>query len=150
MAKLPQYAVRLNDLPVHRTFDVTGTQVSEWLEGLPMRDALGAPKPDPNAGEGHADLELYADGAHVFAAGTFKGNLHVACSRCVNDMTIEIDDRVRVTFLPKHEMPTDDGSEAAEAGDDGAQVNEEDIDLFPYEGEWVDLEPLFREEFVLA
>jgi uncharacterized protein len=146
--KLPPFAVRLNDLPVHRTFDVAGELVSDWLKGLPMRDVLGAPDQDPTAGKGHADLELYADGEHVFAAGTFKGHLVVACSRCVNEMKIEIDDRVRVTFLPKAEMPADEDD--AKAGEEGVEVAEDDIDLFPYEGEYVDLEPLFREEFVLA
>ena len=148
MAKLPPYAVRIIDLPAHRTFEVPGVLVAEWLKGLPMREALGAPADDPNAGYGKADLELYTEGAHVFAVGTFKGHLHVACSRCVSDTKLEIDDKVRVTFLPKHELPDQD--EPASADDEGAELNEEDIDLFPYEGEHVDLEPLFREEFVLA
>ena len=148
MAKLPPYAVRLIDLPAHRTFEVPGPLVAEWVKGLPMREALGAPADDPNAGYGKADLELYADGAHVFAVGTFKGHLHVACSRCVNEAKLEIDDKVRVTFLPKHEIP--DQEEPASADDEGAEVNEDDLDVFPYEDDYVDLEPLFREEFVLA
>jgi len=148
MAKLPPYAVLLRDIPVKRTFDVPGELVSEWVKGLPMRDALGAPAIDPDAGHGHAELELYSEGAHVFAVGSFKGHLNVACSRCVEKVRLEIDDRVHVTFMPKHEMPAED--EAAEGGEEGAEVSEEDLDLFPYEGEHVDLEPLFREEFVLA
>jgi uncharacterized protein len=148
MAKLPPYAVRLIDLPAHRTFEVPGELVSDWVKGLPMREALGAPAIDPDAGYGKADLELYADGAHVFANGTFKGHVHVACSRCVGVARLEIDDPVRVTFLPKHEIP--DQEEPAEADDEGAEVNEDDLDVFPYEGEHIDLEPLFREEFVLA
>lgn len=148
MAKPPPFAVLLRDLPAHRTFDVPGELVSEWLKGLPMREALGAPEADPAAGAGHADLELYADGEHVFATGTFKGHLHVACSRCIGETRLDIDDRVQVTFLPKTEMPADDAEPAGE--DDGAEVNEDDLDLFAYEGEWVDLEALFREEFVLA
>lgn len=148
MAKLPPFAVRLIDLPAHRTFEVPGQLVAEWLKGLPMREALGAPPDDANAGYGKADLELYADGAHVFAAGTFQGHLHVACSRCVGDAKLVIDDKIRVTFLPKHEIP--DQEEPASEGDEGAEVNEEDLDVFPYEDDHIDLEPLFREEFVLA
>lgn len=148
MAKLPPYAVRIIDLPAHRTFEVPGALVADWIKGLPMREALGAPADDPNAGHGKADLELYADGTHVFAVGTFKGHLHVACSRCVGDAKLEIDDKVRVTFLPKHEIP--DQEEPASEGDEGAEVNEDDLDVFPYEDDFVDLEPLFREEFVLA
>lgn len=148
MAKLPPYAVLLRDLPARRSFTVAGELVSEWVKGLPMRDALGAPAIDPDAGHGQAELELYSEGEHVFAHGTFKGHLHVACSRCVGPVRLEIDDPVRVTFMPAHELPSDD--DEAAAGEDGAEISGEDLDLFPYEGEHVDLEPLFREEFVLA
>jgi uncharacterized protein len=147
MAKLPPYAVLLRDIPVHRTFTVPGELVSEWVKGLPMRDALGAPALDPDAGHGAADLELYMEDTHVFANGTFKGHVNVACSRCVGLVRLEIDDRLRVTFMPKSEMPAEDETSG---GEDGAEVSAEDLDLFPYEGEHVDLEPLFREEFVLT
>lgn len=114
-----------------------------------MREALGAPAEDPNAGHGHADLELYSEGTHVFATGTFKGELTVACSRCVEPVKLPIDERLMVTFMPKHEMPAED-EEAPAAEGEGPEVAAEDLDLFPYEGEHVDLEPLFREQFVLA
>lgn len=146
MAKLPPFAVLLRDLPVDRTFEIRPETVADWIKGLPMRDALGAPEGDPQAGHGAAALHLYADGDHVFASGTFKGELTVACSRCIEPMKIAIDDPVRVTFMPRSEMPADDEEE----GEEGPEVATEDLDLFPYEGEHVDLEPLFREEFVLA
>lgn len=146
MAKLPPFAVLLRDLPVDRTFEIRAETVADWIKGLPMRDALGAPEGDPQAGHGAAALHLYADGDHVFASGTFKGELTVACSRCIEPMKIAIDDPVRVTFMPRSEMPADDEEE----GEEGPEVATEDLDLFPYEGEHVDLEPLFREEFVLA
>ena len=34
--------------------------------------------------------------------------------------------------------------------EEGAEVSEEDLDVFPFDGERVDLEPLLREQFVLA
>lgn len=147
MAKLGPYQVLVRDLPTHRTLEVGPDRVSDWLRGLPMRDALGAPEVDPEAGQGVADLDLYADGAHAFASGTFKGFLTVACSRCIEPMKIQLDEKLLVTFMPKHEMPAED--ETAE-GEDGAEVPSEDLDLFPYDGEVVDLEPLLREQFVLA
>jgi uncharacterized protein len=114
-----------------------------------MRDALGAPEVDPQAGHGATELDLYIEGTHVFAAGDFHGELTVACSRCVGPVTIPIDEKLRVTFMPKHEMPAED-DEQASAEDEGVEVTEGDLDLFPYEGEAIDLEPLFREQFVLA
>lgn len=151
MAKETPYQVLVRDLPTHRTFEVPPALVGEWLKGLAMRDALGAPDDDPEAGHGVADLELYADGAHAFAAGTFRGELTVACSRCINPVKLVIDEKLRVTFLPRHEIPADEDDDAGEAeGDDGAEVAEDDLDVFPFDGERIDLEPLFREQFVLA
>src|SRR5262249_45081335 len=123
--------------------------VAEWLKGLPMRDALGAPDVDPQAGHGVADLDLYADGTHVFAAGRFRGEVTVACSRCVGPVTLHIDEKLRITFMPRPEMP-DDEAEPAGEDDSGAEVAEDDLDVFAFDGERVDLEPLLREQFVLA
>jgi uncharacterized protein len=153
------FSVLVRDLPVHRKFEVPATLVGEWLKGMPMREALGAPEPDPDAGQGNAELDLYADGTHVFAAGTFKGHVTVACSRCVGPARLDIDETLRVTFMPPGEMPSEDNEPAAQSapGNDGgpgegegALVAEEDLDVFAYDGEKIDLEPLFREQFVLA
>jgi uncharacterized protein len=146
MTKSTPFAVLVRDLPAHRRFEVGSVTVADWLRGLPMRDALGAPENDPEAGGGVAELDLYADGNNVLAAGTFRGHLMVACSRCVEPVRIAIDDKIRVTFMPAAEMPAEDEAEPEE----GLEVAEDDLDLFPYDGERVDLEPLLREEFVLA
>jgi uncharacterized protein len=131
------YTVLVRDLPVHCRFEVSATLVGEWLKGLPMRDALGAPEGDPEAGAGVADLDLYADGTHVFAAGTFKGHLTVACSRCVGPVKLALDEKLRVTFMPPGEMPEEDEAEAD--SEEGAEVREEDLDVFPYDGDSIDL-----------
>ena len=155
MAKDLPYQVLVRDLPTRRRFDVPAARVGEWLRGLPMRDALGAPEGDPDAGHGAADLELYADGDNAFASGTFRGEVQVACSRCVGPVRIPIDEKLRVTFLPGHAMPADDdeatADDAAATGDDdGAELAEDDLDVFAFDGERIDLEPLFREQLVLA
>jgi uncharacterized protein len=147
MVKDAPYTVLVRDLPVHRKFEVPSTTVAEWLKGLPMRDALGAPDGDPDAGHGVADLDLYADGTHAFASGTFKGHLTVACSRCIGPVRIALDEKLLVTFMPPGEMPSEDDEPA---NDEGTEVTEGDLDVFPFDGEKLDLEPLFREQFVLA
>jgi uncharacterized protein len=150
MAKVTPFQVLVRDLPTRRTFEVPPAQVGEWLKGLPMRDALGAPEEDPQVGHGAAVLELYADGTHVFAAGTFRGEVTVACSRCIGPVTLKIDETLRVTFMPRHEMPDDGEDDEPAEADDGAEVAEEDLDVFPFDGERVDVEPLLREQFILA
>jgi uncharacterized protein len=98
------------------------------------------------------DLDLDADCTHAFASGTFRGELTVACSRCIDPVKLVIDEKLRVTFMPRHELP-DDADAAAPGKDDdteGPEVTNEDLDVFPFDGERIDLEPLFREQFVLA
>lgn len=151
MAKETPFQVLVRELPTHRKFEVPPELVGEWLKGLPVRDALDAPEVDPEAGHGVADLDLYADGAHVFAAGTFLGELTVACSRCINPVKLVIDEKLRVTFMPRHELPDDEEEGEADGTDeDGEEVAEDDLDVFPFDGDRVDLEPLLREQFVLS
>ncbi|HEY1553891.1 MAG TPA: DUF177 domain-containing protein [Kofleriaceae bacterium] len=147
MTKDAPYHVLVRELPCHRRFDVPAKLVTEWLRGLPMRDALGAPDPDPQAGEGTAELDLYADGMHAFASGTMRGHLIVACSRCIGPVRLEIDEKLRVTFMPPSELPSDD--DAAPDGE-GAELPEGDLETFPFDGERIDVEPVLREQFVLA
>jgi len=149
MAKAP-YRVLMRDLPTHRRLEVPAARVDEWLRGHPMRDALGTPEGDPDAGHGVAELDLYAEGDHVFAAGTFRGQVVVACSRCVNPVTLPIDETLRVTFMPASEMPKGDDEESDDPEAEGVEVAADDLDLFAYDGDALDLEPLFREQFVLA
>src|SRR3569623_1842640 len=146
MVKDAPIQVLVRELPVHRRIELGRQHVSDWLKGLPMRDAHGAPDPDPDAGSGVADLDLYADGTHAFASGTFKGHLHVACSRCVGTVRLDLDEKLHVTFMPPSEMPSDD--KEIEGDGAGAEVATEALDLFPYDGERLDLEQQFREQFV--
>lgn len=146
MAKNSPYVVLARDLPVHRTLEVPAPRVGAWVKGVAMRDALGAPEPDPNAGHGTAALHLYADGTHVFASGTLKGAVTVACSRCVGPVSIVIEEPLHVTFMPPSELPHDDDT----SEDDGAEVTAGDLDVFPFDGDHIDLEPLLREQFILA
>lgn len=150
MAKLGPFQVPVRELPVQRRFEVGPELVNEWLSGHPMRDAIEAG--DKSAiDRGAAELELYADDTTLFASGAFHGQLAVACSRCVNPVTIAIDEPLRVTFMPRAELPAEDaGGDGTGDGDDAAEVSSDELDVFPYDGEVMDLEPLLREQFVLA
>lgn len=113
-----------------------------------MREVLGAVA--DQAGSGHLDVQLYAEGAHVFANGRICGDVTVACSRCLEPVRLAFDEQVRVTYLPLAELSPHDEADAAAAEEDGVAITEDDIDLFGYDGEVIDLEPLVREQFVLA
>jgi uncharacterized protein len=153
MADSP-FKVRLKDLPAHRRIEVDGPFVARTLAGLALRDALEAPADDPNAGAGVATLDLYSDaehtsgGGHVFAQGRIDGWLAVACGRCVGPVRVPLAETLRVTYVPKADAPAADAE--PDDADGEVELAADDLDVFPYEGDIIDLEPLIREQFVLA
>jgi uncharacterized protein len=154
VAPTTKFRVPVRDLPLHRTVEVGTDYVAKVLAGLPMREALGA---DVEAGHGALDVELYADGNNVYANGTMRGHVVVACSRCVGEARIDVDETIRVTFMPEAELAGTAEEQAVEGtsgaepdAEEGVELADQDLDLFPYDGETVDLEPLVREHLVLA
>jgi uncharacterized protein len=135
--------VRLKDLPSRQTIALGPEFVRAALDGLPMRQALERPADDPDAGRADADIELYIEGTNVFARGSVGGWFEVACGRCVGPARIEFGDKVAVSYLPREQVPED--------SDDGeVELTEDDLDLYPYDDQTIDLEPLLREQIILA
>lgn len=159
------FVVPIREMPTRCEFVTPAEFVANAVAGLPMREAL-ADDGNQAAGEGKGVIDFYADGSHVFATGQFTGHLVVACSRCLGPAKLLIDEALKVTYVPESELPTAETDEPEPAKptakvtvqDAGADENVEaepgledgDLDLFGYKGEEVDLEPLFRELFVLA
>jgi uncharacterized protein len=142
--------VALRDMPCHRRVEVPPAFVAEAVAGLPMRVALERPADDPDAGGGTAEFDLYIEDANVFARGQLNGWVEVACSRCVGPVRLEIDEPLHVTFMPAGRMPDGKTAEQAEGEEAESDPDADDIDLFPYTGEEIDLAPLLREQVILA
>lgn len=140
------FRVLVRDLPATRRIAVTPAFVAEAVKGLPLRDALDGEASTLDDG-GVAEVEIYGDEENVHASGKVKGIVTVACSRCVGPAHITLEEPVHVTFLPAHAMPAQLDEDSA---DEGVELAENDLDVYPYDGESVDLEPLVREQFVLA
>jgi uncharacterized protein len=140
------FRVLVRDLPASRRIAVTPAFVADAVKGLPLRDALDGEAATLEDG-GTVEVELYGDGENVHATGKVKGKVTVACSRCVGPVGIQLDEPLHVTFLPAHAMPAELDEDSA---DEGVELAENDLDVYSYDGETVDLEPLVREQFVLA
>jgi len=153
--------VALRDLPEDRRIELSSELVREALAGLPMRDALERPDDDPAAGAGQAELSIYMEEGNVFVRGPLTGWLEVACSRCLGPARVILDEDLAVTYLPRASVAGDEAGEdgPAEAparaeGEEGEALGVElsggDLDVYGYEGEELDLTPLFREQIILA
>ena len=144
------FRVLVRDLPASRRIAVAPAFVAEAVKGLPLRDALdgdAATLPALLSDGGVAEVELYGDEENVHATGKVTGKITVACSRCVGPCAVTFDEPLHVTFLLAHAMPKELDEDSA---DEGVELAENDLDVYPYDGETVDLEPVVREQFVLA
>lgn len=169
--------VLLRDIPHSRDIHLSAAFVGNTLSGMAMREALEPPENDPDAGEAAVHIDLHDDDEeNVFARGTIKGWFAVACSRCIGEVRVPLDESVSVTYVPASKLPADSDPDAdpedAQAAlasqdsddrrrrkhdhrkndddDDGIELVVEDLDLYGYEGEKLDLEPLLREQLLLA
>jgi uncharacterized protein len=142
----PDMTIRVVELPCERSFGLPVSFVRAAIEALPLRAALGAPADDPDAGEASAEVSAYGEGENVFVRGSLRGHLVVACSRCVGPAKVAVEEEIFITYLPAGAMPRQD--EVPE--DEEAAIGEDDLELYPYDGEVVDLEPLLRDQLVLS
>ena len=148
MAASSSMHVPLRELPATRRIDLSAAFVAHTLAGMPMRTALERPDDDPQAGEAHADIDLHGDDdANVFARGQLHGWFEIACSRCIGVVRVPLQETLAVTYVPKDRLPADNPVND-EIPEDTLQLD--DDDLYGYEGEQLDLEPLLREHLILA
>lgn len=147
MEPTTQMRVSIDDIPTSTTITLTPTFVGEAIATLPMRAALERGVDDPQAGGGEVTLDLHADGTSVFATGRIHGWLEVACSRCLGPARIPFEEALRVTYVPEAEVPKDPVDAEEELT---IAPGDEELDVYGYDGETVDLAPLLREQVVLA
>jgi uncharacterized protein len=137
-------------MPCHRRVEVGPEFVARAVAGLPMRAALERPEVDPEAGGGAAELDFYIEDENVFARGNLSGWVDVACSRCVGPVRVVIEEPLHVTFLPAGQIPDEEAEGEAVEGEADESDASEDLDVYPYHGEEIDLAPLLRDQFILA
>lgn len=143
--------VPIREIPCHRRVALPAQFIASAVSGLPMRAALERPHDDPSAGGGAAELDLYMEDKNVFVRGQLDGWVEVACSRCIGPVKLVVSEPIAVTFLPQADVaPHDDQDEELADEVEPASFDEDDMDVYSYVGEEVDLEPLLREQIILA
>ena len=69
----------------------------------------------------------------------------MGCSRCIEAMKVQVNEKITVTYLPKSEVPDQENLD-----EDDLVFTGDDVDLYPYENDEIDLEPLIREQTILS
>jgi uncharacterized protein len=140
MSRRPErgpFTIDLRDIPeegLSRRYDLAG----EW--GQNVFAETGDAR--PHAGL-HVSVSMNLSGRDVIVAGTIGGGVDMACSRCLKPIVVALDGEWGMTFVPK--------SRAAKREVEAEkEVPADEIDLAAYEDEMIDLEPVMREELLLA
>jgi uncharacterized protein len=123
--------------------DITseGLLVQEELSRGLLADALAGLEPDLDKSTANIRVELSRDDDdNVYARGSLKGLVTIACGNCLAPALVKIDAPLNLTFVPHDE------AEAADGSDDPL----DDVDIASHDRVTVELEPIVREQVILA
>jgi uncharacterized protein len=86
------------------------------------------------------DLVCYRSGRELFFRGGFRGSIDSTCSRCLKDFSLPVKHDFDIVLTPK----------PSEAVASTEELRPEDLGLSYYSGDEINLEPLVREQVLLA
>jgi uncharacterized protein len=90
-------------------------------------------------------MVIYKDHDRFRLVGGVRTELELECSRCLEAFAMPIDREFDLRYLPAGA-----DSETADAGDEGDEVEDDDVAVTFYRDEQIDLNELLREQFYLA
>ena len=119
----------IEESPKELSFEQPTADLNRMFEQGPVHDFQF-----PEAATGR--LTCYRSGAEVFIAGELVGNVIGECARCVEAFQFRLVVPFAAVFVPRGNAATDE--------------EDDDVDLYFYERDEVDLTPLLQESILLA
>ena len=116
-----------------------GRRVRETLERSLLDEALEGGLADPARTSGAVDVELTKSHDDVFARGTLTATLGLACSACLQPISLDVKAPIDMVYRlvePMEEEVEGDPLEEQETG--------------THDGKEVDLQPIVREQLILS
>ncbi len=116
-----------------------------------LKDAVGFKLLKP--GELKVKFKKLAGRAHVH--GHLELLLNVPCNRCTKDVKLELPVDFELRMVPRSEIDKRSEDERAGVEDDGRSLRAgtfdvDDVDAEPFDGKTIDLDPIVREQVLLA
>ena len=95
--------------------------------------------------------EVRKDGERIRLQGRLTATLEVACSRCLEPLSVPVDLPLDLLFLPATPAAgTAHGRAVVDDDDDGEPVADDDLGVSYYKDDVLDLGEIAREQFYLA
>jgi uncharacterized protein len=134
---MAEFAVKLStldDTVKDVRFPIKPAWLSSVLDGTDVR------APEGSSG-GTLELRLYRSGSDIIISGTANAKLMVDCSRCLEDVAIDVAADVQVVMS---EPPTD-----AEASKDELELSSDELGREYYTGDELILDDIVRDHLLL-
>jgi uncharacterized protein len=126
-----------------RSWDLTQAQLDEMLAG----DRSGYRARGPV----HVDARLEKLGRRVRVEADAKAELTGACKRCLATVSVDLPVAFELTLVPAEARDEDAGGEKEhDRGPKGGSFSAKDAEEETYTGKAVDLDPIVREQILLA
>jgi uncharacterized protein len=119
----------IEESPKELSFEQPTGDLNRLFEQGPVHDFRF-----PETAQGR--LTCYRSGDELFFAGELSGNVVGECARCAEDFQFRLVVPFAAVFVPREHAATEE--------------DDEDVDLYFYEHDEVDLTPLLRESILLA
>jgi uncharacterized protein len=127
---------------LRRTWDVPREQLDEMLAG----DRAGYRA----RGAARVDVVLEKLERRVRIEAQAKADVTAACGRCLTPVSVEVPVEFEVTLVPADEYRDEAAPEDGDKGPVGGSFAPEDAEEETYTGKVIDLDPIVREQILLA
>jgi uncharacterized protein len=132
----------IKEAGLRRSWDVTREQLDEMVAGDRAGYRAGA--------AAHVAAHLEKLGRRVRVSAQAKAAVQVACGRCLAPVAIDVPVEFELTLVPAEEQREGEGAKDAGKGPVGGSFAPEQAEEETYAGKVIDLDPIVREQILLA
>jgi uncharacterized protein len=119
--------------PKEIQFSASVNELNETFSKGPAREFRFPPLVD-------VDVVCYRSRRELFFRGSFCGRIETTCSRCLKDFSLSVAQEFDIVLCPK----------PLQASGSTEELRPEELGLSYYSGEEINLDPLVREQVILA
>jgi uncharacterized protein len=134
----------IKELGIERAWDLAREDLDEVVRGDRAGYRAAAPA--------HVDARLEKLGRRVRLAARTRAELTAPCGRCLAPVAVAVPVDFELSLVPADEVEGGARGERREHGEGQAEgsFTADDVDEEPYRGKVIDLDPLIREQVLLA
>ena len=129
---------------LERAWDLTRESVDEMVSGDQAGFRAAAPT--------RLEARFRKAGRRVLLDASAQLELAAPCGRCLQPVKVAVRLEFELTFVPEDEYraPAEDGEDDRGKGETGASFEPKQVDEETYAGKEIDLDPVVREQLILA